>query len=115
MTYLTTLESTPTETKRYESLVSMFATQARGKGESITSPVSLRMAFYFGIPPSRAKKLKEGDAHFQRPDIDNCIKSILDGMNRGIIFRDDSLVTKIEAAKYWSKTPRAEVEVETVE
>jgi len=38
----------------------------------------LVLRFYVPIPESRKKKLKEGDPHSQKPDLDNCIKSALE-------------------------------------
>ena len=112
-TYLTTLESTPAKTRNYESLVAMCAEEAMKKADVgiLAQPLSMVMKFYFIIPASRAKKLVEEQAHTQRPDLDNCIKAIEDGLNR-VMFTDDSLVWRIEASKHWSTTPRAEVEVE---
>ena len=112
-TYLTTLESTPAKTRNYESLVAMVAGAAMNKAgvTIISQPLSMVMRFYFMIPVSRARKLQEEQAHTQRPDLDNCIKAIEDGLNK-VLFTDDSLVWKIEASKHWSATPRAEVIVD---
>ena len=102
---------TPRETENYEALVKLAANQARGQEPIISTACILRAKFYFAIPPSRAKKLKEGDAHSQRPDLDNCLKSVKDGLNK-VIFHDDSQVWKIEASKHWGEIPRVEIEVE---
>ena len=49
-----------------------------------------------------------------KPDLDNVIKSILDGMN-GIIYRDDVQVVSLRAKKHWcegDELPRVDVKVE---
>ena len=100
------------DTVQYENLVAMVAAEARDQAGCgvLAVPVTLGIRGYFGIPASRAKKLQEGQAHTQRPDLDNVIKAIEDGLNQ-VLFTDDSLVWRIEASKHWSATPRAEVEV----
>lgn len=44
-----------------------------------------------------------------KPDVDNCLKSIFDGLN-GIVFIDDSRVSKVESEKIYGKEPRVELE-----
>lgn len=39
-----------------------------------------------------------------KPDIDNYIKSVLDGAN-GILWDDDSQIIRIEATKSWQESP----------
>ena len=46
----------------------------------------------------------------KKPDIDNVIKSILDALN-GVAYHDDTQVVAVFAEKYYSDTPRVEVEI----
>ena len=46
-----------------------------------------------------------------KPDIDNIIKAVLDGLN-GVAFKDDAQVVFISAQKLYSDTPRLVVIVE---
>jgi len=64
-------------------------------------PIEMNIEFYIKIPRSFSKKKKvemEGTYVVKRPDIDNYIKSVLDGLNE-IMFEDDSQVVKITATK----------------
>lgn len=45
-----------------------------------------------------------------KPDTDNYIKIILDGLN-GLVWLDDNQITDVSAHKYYSDKPRVEVEV----
>jgi Holliday junction resolvase RusA-like endonuclease len=104
--------STPgKKSETYESFVALCAREA-GAAATGTGAVVLRARFYFAIPKSRARKLAEGDYHTQRPDLDNCLKSIKDGLNQ-VAWHDDCCVVEIHAQKLWTHgEPRAEIEVE---
>jgi Holliday junction resolvase RusA-like endonuclease len=111
MSFITNVANTPKETVNYENLVKLCASEAL-QGQQFAGGVKLRADFYFQIPVSRAKKLREGDRHVQRPDADNCLKSVLDGMNK-VAWSDDSLVCEVAAGKFWTTgVPRCEVVVE---
>ena len=45
-----------------------------------------------------------------KPDADNYVKIILDGLN-GLVWLDDNQITDVAAHKYYSDEPRVEVEV----
>lgn len=112
---LTTLEHSDSDTVRYESHVRLFAQMALNQAKissPLEGPLTVSIRLYFPIPQSRAKKLTEGMPYSQRPDIDNCIKSIFDGINE-VVWRDDSQVTSLAIQKLWADNPRAEVEVIT--
>lgn len=64
-------------------------------------PIEMELEFYIKIPKSYSKKKKEeldGSYVIKRPDIDNYMKSVLDGLNE-LMFEDDSQVVKITASK----------------
>lgn len=46
-----------------------------------------------------------------KPDVDNYIKSTLDGLN-GILWRDDAQIVDLIAHKYYADQPRIEIELE---
>jgi Holliday junction resolvase RusA-like endonuclease len=44
-----------------------------------------------------------------KPDVDNCLKALFDGLN-GIVFVDDSRVSRVLSEKIYGKEPRIEIE-----
>ena len=48
-----------------------------------------------------------------RPDIDNLVKIVLDGLN-GVAFMDDKQVIELYAIKRYSIEPRTEIMVEEI-
>ena len=47
---------------------------------------------------ARKERLTKGEYKLTKPDLDNVLKSILDGLN-GVAFKDDSQVVSIKAEK----------------
>jgi Holliday junction resolvase RusA-like endonuclease len=69
--------------------------------------------FEMPIPKSASKKAKIGMQsneipHTKKPDLDNLVKFVKDCAN-GILWRDDSQVIRIEAAKRFSDNPRTQI------
>lgn len=48
--------------------------------------------------------------HDRRPDLDNIIKSVKDGLN-GVAYHDDSQVWRVTATKVWGEKDETTVEV----
>jgi len=57
----------------------------------------------------RPKRFRKGPAVRKptKPDIDNLIKTVLDGLNRSGIWKDDNQVVSIRANKYYCATDEA--------
>ena len=75
--------------------------------ETITTPVCLKAAFYLPMPKDMKKNLTLADeviAHNTIPDLDNFLKSLMDGITNAGIWKDDALVYKIESEKWYSPT-----------
>lgn len=114
MKFLANIGITPNETRSYENWVAMNAQEAMkelGEAKFGEFPVKVTAVFHFEIPKGRIKKLKPGDFHSQRPDADNCFKTILDSINR-VGWSDDCIVAHIEARKVWDVNAFTEVVVE---
>ena len=85
----------------------------------ITTPIRLRLKFFFSRPKSHygtgknAQTLKDSAplVHVSKPDCDNLQKFVMDALNK-VFWADDSLIYSIEAIKYYSDTPRIEVSLE---
>lgn len=106
--FITNVESTPRDTVLFENLVGMCCRDAMKDRPQFDGAVGMRMIFWFPIPKTRAKKLKAGDPHCQRPDADNCCKSVLDGVN-GVAWADDCIVYSIQVEKRWAEQGSSEV------
>ena len=104
---------TPSETVQYEKMVKIL-THAAGK--PIEGPVRVTIHAYYKIPES-ASKAEQNDMWYgvrrpeKKPDIDNVVKIIMDGMN-GAAYKDDKQVVEIVAKKYYDYKPQVIVEVE---
>ena len=96
---------TPTKTAGYEKIVATAAKQAMGGSEPLETPVAVFIHITYAIPSSYSKKRREAclngfERHTKRPDLDNVVKSITDGMN-GVVYKDDSQITGLHATKVW--------------
>jgi len=80
--------------------------------------INLRVIIYKGIPKSfsqkRHKLASDGSLRpVTKPDVDNVVKGIKDAL-KSVIWRDDSQVVALVAEKYYSDTPRIEIEISEV-
>ena len=103
---------TPKTTVNYENRV-MAAFRGVYTGQPIDTPVGMQIAAYFQIPQSVSQKRREamaGQPVGKKPDIDNLIKSILDGLNT-VAYTDDKLVCELSITKRYSFNPRCEITI----
>lgn len=108
---------TPTKSLEYEKRVSQAAWSAmkRLKLDITAKPVHIDLVAYFPVRKSWTKaKTREamcGVIKPNKPDLDNVMKSVLDGCNE-IVFQDDQQVHSIRARKLYQtydKLPSIEV------
>jgi len=85
---------TPQETRAYEELIKLISKRAARK--PLTGPLSVKMKVF-------VKK--------QKGDLDNIIKTILDGMNKAV-YIDDSQIRKIDAEMITDGNAEERIEVE---
>lgn len=105
---------TPKETVSFERQVGQLG--MRHFHAPIEGPVRVTIDAVFEMPASWSGKKRlalDGFPHTQRPDLDNCMKAILDGLNR-IAFADDSQVASMLLRKRWGTVARTEVTVEAL-
>jgi len=111
---------TDKDTVNYENLVKV-AGQVAMKG-AVPFKGSIKVSMSFCYPPLKSwskKKVKmlEEVTFFPKltkPDIDNCVKSILDGLNE-IVFDDDKQVYQINARKVFFKKAQTIVKITEME
>jgi Holliday junction resolvase RusA-like endonuclease len=94
---------TPEKTVEYHRRVQMSAfLEMRGR-EKFAGAVEVTARFVFPLPASWSEKRKTaalGQPHVSRPNIDNLLKAVLDGLD-AVAFTDDCSVEKISATKQW--------------
>lgn len=109
---------TPAKTVAYEGLIALAAEQAMGGVDRLEGPVFLTITATFDIPKSRAKKIgaamTNGIAwHVAKPDGDNILKAVGDGLN-GIVWKDDSQVAFSKCMKMYGEKPGLDILVEVL-
>lgn len=113
-----TFSYTPEKTVLYENLIKISYWQARARPFPAGEPIKIGITAFYPIPKSTSKKKKEEMMSgkilpTKKPDIDNVVKSIMDGLN-GAAYRDDSQIVTLIAKKRYSDIPRVEVSVESM-
>ena len=106
---------TPEKTKTYESEVGIMAKAAMGASEPFKGALEAFIYVTFPVPASYSKKrteacLNETEKHIKKPDLDNVVKAICDGMDK-IVFLSDSQITSIHATKVYGEIAKVEVMV----
>lgn len=97
---------TPGRTKDYETLVQQSFRIKYPQYKMIKDRIGIDIIAYFKIPKGTSKtnteKMLNGEiSPTKKPDIDNITKSILDAMNRFVIY-DDNQVVKISVEKKYN-------------
>lgn len=110
---------TPAKTRNYEAIVRLAAKEAMAGLLPMDGPLHLWVRVYLGIPTSWSKRKKAAALEqlvlpTKKPDVDNVIKAVSDGMN-AIAFTDDSRIVNLTAVKRYSDMPRVEVMVMAVD
>ena len=106
---------TAAKTKRWENSVAIIARSAYG-GVPLDGP--LHLALDFVLPrPQRLRRKKDDPGLIpadRKPDLDNLIKSVMDGISRAGLWVDDARVVSLSAAKYYAEKdglPRVSVSI----
>ena len=87
---------TPKKSSQYKERVRLFASAQMIGKTPLEGPLCLSVRVYRSVPKSRSKKwrteAKTGkERPSQKPDLDNYIKAVQDGLN-GIVWQDDSQI-----------------------
>ena len=107
----------PAKCRDYKDHVRKLAMQ-QYKGKPIEGPVAVKILVHRYTPQSFGKtKIAMALAGALRPttkpDLDNLCKGIVDAL-KGIVWRDDAQIVKLEIEKWYSDNPRAEIEISQI-
>lgn len=106
---------TPEKTASYENLVKVKAEEAMQGRPVIDGAVFVSICLYVTPPASWSQKKQraalDGEVFpTSKPDIDNCLKGIMDACNE-IVWKDDKQAVDVVMRKRYATTARATVEV----
>ncbi len=109
---------TDAKTLTYEKSIQTYAKQAMGSTSPLIGAVAAYLHIGVPIPPSysktRQKACIEGlERPTKKPDIDNIVKAVLDGMN-GIVYLDDKQVVDLHLTKVYSETEGIDIMVKEI-
>ncbi|RQQ42018.1 RusA family crossover junction endodeoxyribonuclease [Burkholderia stagnalis] len=105
---------TPEATERYENLVRIAAGAAMRGSAPYEGPVRLVVHIGLPIPTSWSAKRQASAAAgmigaTKKPDADNVVKALKDGMN-GVVYVDDGQVVDLWVSKRYARAPGVRVE-----
>lgn len=106
----------PLKSRNYKEEIKKQASKQLSKDyQPFSGAIKVDICVYRKIQKSVSKKeyarrLSNDVRPTVKPDTDNYIKIILDGLN-GLVWLDDNQITDVAAHKYYSDKPRVEVEV----
>ena len=109
---------TDAKTLTYEKSIQTYAKQAMGSTSPLIGAVAAYLHIGIPIPPSysktRQKACIEGlERPTKKPDIDNIVKAILDGMN-GVVYLDDKQVVDLHLTKVYSSKEGVDIMVKEI-
>jgi Holliday junction resolvase RusA-like endonuclease len=110
---------TPAKTAAYEGLIATAGSAAMQARELLACPVMIEIRVLLSIPKSWSKK-KQAAAlagevmPTKKPDFDNVLKAICDGLN-GVVWKDDVQVVDVFARKRFAATPGVHVRIVPLE
>lgn len=96
---------TPPETREYEKIVAFVASAVCR--QPLTGDVQADIVLYFN-PDAKVYTKKGKRRRALLPDVDNCVKALLDGLNK-IAYLDDKQVAELHVKRRYDRRERAEV------
>lgn len=106
---------TPAKTAKYEELVAVYASAAMKKSPLLEHPVRLTLGIYCKVPGTWSRKRKAAalagiERPAKKPDLDNVVKILADGMN-GVVWVDDAQIVELTCSKWYALEPYVSVNV----
>lgn len=110
---------TPQKTVSYEGLIALAGTEAMAGRTLLEGAVMVEMRIVLPVPASKSKKFKAqalaGEIFpTKKPDMDNVIKAIYDGLN-GVVWKDDVQVVDAFVRKRYGEVPGVHVRIVPLE
>ncbi len=99
---------TPAKTKSYEKLIGTLARVGMGSKKPLEGPLYVELVAF--LPKPKHAKYSFPTV---KPDIDNLMKSALDGLNQ-IVWHDDCQICQLSMQKQYDTNPRLEIKVEEI-
>ena len=108
----------PPKCKAYKEQVALTAKVAMRGMLPSQGPIACHIHVYRGIPKSWSRAKREAARSGKllptsRPDADNYLKGIMDGL-KGVAWLDDSQVVRVVCEKAYSEQPRAVIEIREI-
>lgn len=110
----------PPKSKAYKQMVAAAVRSHMNLNgiQTITEPIAVHLNFYFTPPKSYSKKRiraieSKEELFTKKPDLDNLVKSVTDGMN-GIMYEDDSQIVGLTAGKHYGYKDYVDVKVQII-
>lgn len=106
----------PKQNKEYEDRVRAAFKQAVGMiTEPVDKPMWLSIECVYPIPKTTPKRKREmmlaGKLYpMVKPDLDNCIKSVMDALN-GLAYYDDKQIVHLRAVKKYGDVPQTIIDI----
>ena len=106
---------TPQKTVAYEGLIAMAAKQAMAGAKLLPGACAIEVEAVFAMPKSMSKKhrveaLAGRMRPTKKPDGDNVLKAVCDGIN-GVVWADDVQAVDQRVTKVYGETPGLRVRV----
>lgn len=110
--------------RRYEDSIASVAKEKMAGRDPFEGPLSVSLRFRMPIPKSATKRTKTAMAageiaHTGKPDADNLVKAVLDGLNSHskdpkakITFMDDAQIVRLFVQKLYAEQPGVDIRVE---
>lgn len=110
---------TPAKTVAYEGLVAYAAEQAMGDRALLEGPCRIELDVVCTVPASWSQKKQAmavaGEVWpTKKPDADNVLKAVCDGIN-GVVWKDDTQVVIVAMRKRYGRTPGVSVTVSALD
>jgi Holliday junction resolvase RusA-like endonuclease len=110
---------TPQKTVNYETLIRELFIIKYPNFQPLDSALSMTLNVFHSIPKSASRKkfskMIEGKIRpAKRPDIDNVLKIVGDAL-KGLAYGDDGQIVKVNAEKFYSETPRLQIQISAIE